>query len=354
MEEKTKEDIKNQIEYYLSDKNLEGDQFFHDLISKDKDGYLDLQYILQCNLIKKNKWTKDQIIESIKESEKIETNIDKTKIRRKGNKPLPPLDENKLLNRKRNREKENKDKNKDKEKTPIILTITSDKETEITWQDIESKYKSLNPTLSIIYTRFNKNEGNFGVDNPIDDLEHNDDKDKKEKENEKSNFNFVKEFDIDGIKFNVKICEGEELKKFMEENKSHLEFCLKQTSNKNKKRKKTNTILNESVYLGDQEFKDIAKIKEKINKLVREANDKMIVLNEEQTKFIKDLVKYHPDKKIREKVKDSPFIGVGKLNEHEYKKGFFGLDENKEKLYDFLVYKCPERIMTEDRKLKKK
>ena len=174
----------------------------------------------------------------------------------------------------------------------------------------------------------------------------------KKKKNEKSNLNFVKEFDIDGIKFNVKICEGEDLKKFMKENKSHLEFCLKHTNNKNKKRKKTNTILNESVYLGVEEFKDLAKIKEKINKLMREANDKMIVLNEEQTKFIKDLVKYHPDKKIREK-KDSTFIGVGKLNEHEYKKGFFGLDENKEKLYNFLIYKCPEKIMAEDRKLKK-
>ena len=114
MEEKVKEDIKNQIEYYFSDKNLEGDKFFHDLISKDKEGYLDLEYILQCNIIKKNKWTKDQILESIKESEKIEANTDKTKIRRKDNKPLPPLDENKLLNRKREREKENKNKNKKK------------------------------------------------------------------------------------------------------------------------------------------------------------------------------------------------------------------------------------------------
>ena len=231
MEEKVKEDIKKQIEYYLSDKNLEGDKFFHDLISKDKDGYLDLQYILQCNLIKKNKWTKDQIIESIKESENIEINTDKTKLRRKGNKLLPPLDEKKLLNRKRNREKENK--NKDKDKTPIIWTITSDKETEINWHDIESKYKSFNPTLSIIYTRYNINEGNFGI-STIDSCEHNDDdKDKKgkEKNNERLSFNFVKEFELDGIKFKVKICEGEELKKFMEENKSHLESCLK----KNKK-----------------------------------------------------------------------------------------------------------------------
>lgn len=346
MEEKTKEEIKKQIEYYLSDKNLEGDQFFHDLISKDKDGYLDLEYILQCNKIKKNKWTKEQILESIKESNKIETNKDKTKIRRKDNTPLPPLDENKILNRKRNREKEKKNKNE--EKTLIILSISSDKETEIKCQDIEEKYKSLNPTLSIIYTKFNKKEGYFG----INQIEKNVDNEENKNEKTDSNLNFVKEFDINGIKFNVKKCEGEELKKFMEENKSHLELCLKQAKRKNKKRKQTNTILKEAVYLGDEEFKDLAKIKEKISKIMKEGNDKMIVLNEEQTKFIKDLVQYHPDKKIIKKTENIPFIGVGKLNEHEYKKGFFGLDENKEKLYDFLIYKCPERIMTEDRKKK--
>ena len=344
MDDKTKDDIKSQIEYYLSDKNLKGDQFFHDLISKDKDGYLDLEYILQCNLIKKNNWTKDQILESLKNNEKIELNENKTKIRRKDNEPLPPLDENLLLNRKRNREKENKNKKEKERKLPIILTILSDKDTELKWQEIESKYKSLNPTLPIIYTRFNKNEGNFGILSPDDNDNNN------VEEKEKNNLNFVKEFDIDGIKFKVNICEGKDLAKFLEENKSHLEFCLKQTKKKNKK--KNNTILNESVQLGNEEFNDIAKIKEKIKKIMDEANDEMIVLDEEQTQFIKDLVKYHPDKKIRKKTEEIHFIGVGKLNEHEYKKGFFGLDENKEKKYDFLIYKCPERIMTEDRKKK--
>ena len=341
MNEKEKDDIKNQIEYYLSDKNLEGDQFFNDLISKDKDGYLDLEYILQCNLIKKNKWTKEQIIESLKNSENVEINENKTRIRRKGNKPLPPLDENKLLTRKRNREKE-KEKNKNKI-IPIILTVTSDKETELKWQDIESKYKSLNPSLSIIYTRFNKNEGHFGIIPP----ENNENSEEKEK----NNLNFVKEFEIEDAKFKVNICEGEKLEKFNNENKSHLELSLKQTKSK-KHKKKSNTNLNEVVNLGNEEFNDVAKIKEKIKKIMDEAKDKMIVLDEEQTKFIKDLVKFHPDKKIRKKTEEIPFIGVGKLHENEYKKGFFGLNEKKEKEYYFLIYKCPERILVEDRKKK--
>ena len=32
MDEKTKKEIKTQIEYYLSDSNLECDEFFHNLI----------------------------------------------------------------------------------------------------------------------------------------------------------------------------------------------------------------------------------------------------------------------------------------------------------------------------------
>ena len=341
MDEKTKNEVKGQIEYYLSDDNLEGDKFFHDIISKDKDGYLDLEYILQCNKVKKNKWTKEQIIESLKESEKVELNEAKTKIRRKDNKVLPPLNEEILINRKRNREKEQKSKSN--KNTPIVLSFSSDKETDINCEDIESKYKSINPSLSVVYTKFNKNEGHFVILPPEAG-----DNEKMDKEK----INFEKEFDIEGVKFNVKLCEGEDLDKFMKENESQIDMCTRKSKNK-KKKKKTNTMLKVAVTLGDEEFDDLSKIKEKIRNMINEVKDEMIVLDESQTKFIKDLVKFHPDKKIRKKTEEIPFIGVGKLKENEYKKGFFGLNDKKEKEYDFLVYKCPERIMTEDRKSEK-
>ena len=52
-------------------------------------------------------------------------------------------------------------------------------------------------------------------------------------------------------------------------------------------------------------------------------------------------------------MKDSHFIGVGKLDPHQYTKGFFGLNEKKEKIIEFLVHKCPEKIIIEDRKKSK-
>ena len=335
MDDKTKKEIKTQIEYYLSDSNLEVDEFFHKKILEDKDGYLNLDIIMQCNKIKKGGWTKEQIIESIKDSEKVELNGEKIKIRRKDNKELPPLNEKKLLNRKRMKEK----KTSGDKINPIILMFSSDKDNDIKWKDIESKFKTLNPTLSVLYTRFKKNEGHFGV-YPMASNKN---------EGEDEEINFTKEFEIDDIKFNVKLCTGKDLDKFMEENKSHLDLCVNKERNK-KINKKNNTTLYNPVQLGNEEFNDIAKIKDKIRKMMSQVQDDLIILDENQTKFIKDLVKYHPIKEICKNANECPFIGLGKLNPHQYTKGFFGLDENKNKKFDFLVHKCPEKILIADRK----
>ena len=337
MNEETQKEIRKQIEYYLSDMNLETDEFFYKVISNEKEGYLDLEYIMQCNKVKKAGWDKKMIIDSIKDSELIELNEQKTKIRRKGNKPLPELNEKKLLNKKRYREK------KENKINPIILIFTSDKDNELKWQDIEAKYKSLNPTLSVIYTRFKTNEGHFGIIPSGANLKN---------KNEKDKVNYTKEFNINGIKFSVKLCEGKELEKFMEENQSHLDLCVNKERDK-KLKKKNKTILKSLVKLGEEEFNDIAKIKEKIRKMISRVEDELIILDEKEIKFIKDLVKFHPDKEVNEKVNNAPFIGIGKIDPHQYTKAFFGLNDKKEKLFDFFVNKCPEKILIEDIKKNK-
>ena len=337
MNEETQKEIRKQIEYYLSDMNLETDEFFYKVISNEKEGYLDLEYIMQCNKVKKAGWDKKMIIDSIKDSELIELNEQKTKIRRKGNKPLPELNEKKLLNKKRYREK------KENKINPIILIFTSDKDNELKWQDIEAKYKSLNPTLSVIYTRFKTNEGHFGIIPSGANLKN---------KNEKDKVNYTKEFNINGIKFSVKLCEGKELEKFMEENQSHLDLCVNKERDK-KLKKKNKTILKSLVKLGEEEFNDIAKIKEKIRKMISRVEDELIILDEKEIKFIKDLVKFHPDKEVNEKVNNAPFIGIGKIDPHQYTKAFFGLNDKKEKLFDFFVNKCPEKILIADIKKNK-
>lgn len=64
--------IKKQVEFYLSDKNLSTDAFFHNKISESKEGYIDLGLIMNCNKIKQLTEDTDEIIEAIKDSTEVE------------------------------------------------------------------------------------------------------------------------------------------------------------------------------------------------------------------------------------------------------------------------------------------
>lgn len=323
--EELKKRIKNQIEFYLSDENLETDKFFNDLLSKSKDGYIDLSYILNCNIIKDNNITKEEIYEILKDSEKIEINEEKTKIRRKSLDKIPEINEDKILEKKRKRDKEKK-REKQEKRHPIILTINSNKNIEISQEKIKNVYKYLNPKLEIINFEFKDNEGYIAI----------------KKKEATSKFDYARIFEIDDVIFNVKLCEGKELINYWNKN-SHL---LSEENEDNKKIKKEKIKikprkLKEAIYLGDEKFDDLNEIKNKIITITENKN-----LNEEEIKFMKDLIKYHPDKDIIEKVIKSDFI-IAEKNE-ENKDIYFGLDKNKEKIVDFQVYKCIEKIMIND------
>jgi hypothetical protein len=82
-------EIRTQVEYYLSDKNLEKDAFFHNKIKEDKEGYLDLEHVMNCNKIKTQGISKDAIRAAVKESTLVEIDATGERIRRKGNTALP-------------------------------------------------------------------------------------------------------------------------------------------------------------------------------------------------------------------------------------------------------------------------
>ena len=325
--EEIKKRIKNQIEFYLSDENLETDKFFNELISQSNEGYIDISTILNCNIIKESNLTKEEIFEILKDNENVELNKEKTKIRRKNNKKIPEINEKKLLEKKRKREKEKK-REKQEKKHPIILTITSNKDTEINPEQIKNVYIALNPKLEIIQIEFNINIGYIAI----------------KKKEETSKLNFVKIFEINDIIFNVKLCEGKELINFWDKN-SHLlsEENLNNKKSQKVKIRKKKRKLKEAINLGNKKYDDFNEIKNEIDKITENKE-----LNEEQIKFIKDLIKYHPDKNIVEKVIKSEIIEVKKNEEN--KNIFFAFNKNKEKLVEFQVYKCTEKIILDDNK----
>ena len=218
MSEKTdnKEDknlvIKEQIEYYLSDKNLEHDTFFHQKISEDSNGYLDLELFLKCNKIKNAGWTLDEIKEGIKLSNNIELNKDETKVRRKDNKPLPELV---LLAKKRKKDK----KEEKEEKEPKVLIFNCKEPNKSNWKDVCKKFEEENKELNVIYKRFKDTTGHIVI-RPNEDEEE---------------INFKDKFICDDIEYEVKKCEGDDLINFFKDHGEHYQSCIKMKKNKNNK-----------------------------------------------------------------------------------------------------------------------
>ena len=234
MEEKLKKEeeknftIKEQIEYYLSDKNLEHDSFFHQKISEDPNGYLDLDFLLKCNKIKNAGWTINEIKEGIKLSEIIELDKEEKKVRRKDNKPLPELI---LLSKKRKKEKEDKKEEKE-EKEPIVLIFTCKEPNKSNWKDICKKFEEENEDLNVIYKRFKDTTGHIVISPKKDDKE--------------GEIKFKDKFMFNDVEFEVKKCEGDDLINFFKDHGNHYQMCVKSKKNKknNKKGKKNKNKIN--------------------------------------------------------------------------------------------------------------
>jgi len=181
-----KAELKKQVEYYLSDKNLAGDRFFHEKISESKDGWIDLTFILACNKIKqfKLKNPAEEVAEAVKDSSEVEVSADSKQIRRKGSKALPELSAAKKRDAKAASKEESKkeDTKEDEDKlpeldargnpvlsnadfeNPIIIHFkpaTPAADFKISWKDVEAAVRKNFPRLKIVYSRADPQEGDL-------------------------------------------------------------------------------------------------------------------------------------------------------------------------------------------------
>ena len=335
-------EIKNQIEYYLSDANLEKDYFFHEKISSSSEGYLPLQLLLKCNKIKNKGWTKEDLKKGIQLSKEIELDETGEKVRRKYNSELPEL---LLLAKKRKNEKgkrgsKKEDKKEEEEKEEEektidknekgILKITCKEKTESPWKKIHEEFTKVNPDLNVEYGRFKEKEGNIGIllkkDQKFEDVK------------------FVDKFKVDEIEFKVEKCEGGDLINFWKEHGSHYEYCLKKREkhNKNKEsRQKNKKYLSKPVRLGKKEYNNIDLVKAQTKKILNKYKDN-VKLEGEDKDFILDLLKYHHN--YDEKVKDMDYIVAAPNEMHKYSRCFYIIDKNNNKK-DFSSKKCIENII---------
>ena len=342
--DKDKNIIKEQIEYYLGDENLKQDTFFHQKISEDPNGYLELECLLKCNKCKKAGWTVDDLKEGIKLSDKLELDKTEKKVRRKDNKALPELV---LLAKKRKKEEEKEDDKEEENREPVILMFTCEEPNDSNWKDVCQVFKDENPELNIIYSRFKDDLGHIAVI-PKSDEE----------------LKFKDKFSFLDVEYTVKKCEGEDLINFYKEHEKHYKMCVEmhkrknkkskknkskgKNKNKNKKEKKDNNInlsqnvpLKEEVTLGEKKFKDVALIRAETRRIINDTKDDE-KLKEKDHKFVLDLLKYHHN--YDKKSKDLDHITVGKPKEYDSSRCFIIVNKKNEK-DDFSVNKCIENLV---------
>merc|ERR1719436_1319808 len=60
--------VRKQVEYYMSDDNLKHDKFFHEKISSDGEGWLDMALVLTCNKMKALRATREDVVTALKDS----------------------------------------------------------------------------------------------------------------------------------------------------------------------------------------------------------------------------------------------------------------------------------------------
>ena len=336
-------EIKEQIEYYLSDENLKHDSFFHQKISADPNGYLYLDELLKCNKIKKAGWTKEDLRGGIEQSTLIELDKEtKDKVRRKDNKPLPDLV---LLSKKRKKEESKNEKEEEDEKEerePVILLINCKEKNETKWKDICETFKEESPDVEVIYMRFKDTEGHIAVIPKTEEVK------------------FKEKFVCENNEYTVKKCEGDDLVEFFKNHGSHYEMCKKMNERKNKRNKNKkqnkkkkkenkkvkvstndNCSLKSDVTLGGKKYGDVAVIKAESRRIINDSKDGE-PLNEQDQKFILDLLKYHAN--YEEKVKNLDYITVGKPEKYESSRCFLVVDKKKEK-HDFSVQKCLDNLI---------
>jgi len=343
------EQICKQVEYYLSDQNLKKDKFFHDKVSSDPEGYIDVSFILSCNKIKVFTSNKDDLLKSLEGSILVERHPSDDRVRRVNNRSLPKFEETK--DGKKNVKKHDNgpeevvstdsvmDELQEKDfDDPIMFSVKRNEEGKTSWKDIENAIKSDFSELRLVYTRMSEeNEGHIGLSS--------------RRKNEEAIKRLVENgLKIGDITLEIKKIEGKDLDSFWEQHGSHFVFCsnqkksfLKKRAKKlraekgeeapKKKAKKTFTI-------SGVEYEDINKVKSKSRAILNLKKNGEVIEGKDKD-FLLELLKQH--EKYEQKSKDLKDIIVNDHPEHENTRCFFVV-RNDGTQEDFSVSKCIQNL----------
>lgn len=347
--------VQKQVEYYLSDENLKQDAFFHSKISSSENGFIPIQFLLNCNKMKKLTEDKEIIKKAIEKSSLLELGKNDT-LKRKNDK-LPVLS---LLSKKRGTDKNTEAASNEKvskeirEDEVVIYTIKTSKCIDVTWKVIQESIIKNNPDLIISYLRFTKDAGHLGLANKnipnlkINEFPLQEDEDKDEK-----------------TIITISKSSADDLVDFWKQHGSHLKLCLSKDLNRNNKnnkngkgkdkdkrsnkkneddddlfKKKSITKLNKPITLGHHKFIDIKDIRQKSRTIMNNIKEGEKPLTHD-AKFLEDILAFHPN---QEKAKNMDYFTVGQNPNYPDSKCFIIYKKDGSKI-DFSVNKCLDKII---------
>lgn len=336
------ERIRTQLEYYLSDKNLETDAFFHSKITENPEGWLDIDHIMNCKKLKTLSTDRKVVADSIEGSKEVEISEDQLKIRRIGNSKLPEL---KVMKTRKRDQKEQEKKEEDAKgelnerhfKNPKILAFSIEAKEKANWRDLEKDFALLYPSLRILYSRADEEQtGHLAVCN----LGLNqDDLDKLYKTGIESL----------GKQFTFKECDKEELNKFWADHGTHYQMCagqklrrlkkLLRDKEKDAKRKKL-TEKEKTFTIAGITYSNSNKVKAKAKAIIAQKKDGEVLEGYEE-EFMKHILGFH--ERAADKLKDFSHFTVGKHPEFKQTRCFLVVRKSGEE-EDFSVSKCIENM----------
>ena len=185
-----------------------------------------------------------QIVEAVNKSAKLELNPEKTNIGRKNNPPVPEFSKTGKRREQPEDEKEEMEYLKESDlNDPIVLEMVGPAEAKNSWRQVETAYKGMFPTRKVLYSRFDKGNGQVLISSHKQDVE---------KVCEKV---VIK---LDTEEFVIQKLEKEGLEKFWAEHGNHYNLCtnkklsLSKLKRKKAEKEKRNPTI--SVTLGDYTY----------------------------------------------------------------------------------------------------
>jgi hypothetical protein len=303
--------VRKQIEYYLSDENLKYDKFFHEKITSDKDGWLDLNLVLTCNKMKTMKATKEDVMAALKES-KIEIRDDQAAVRRPGNAPLPKLEQ---------RPQHQKKSSIHAHDGGVVACLSGIPE-EQSWMQIKEKLKEKLPAKVQLWfvSEVNDKHQCFIATSPFE-----------------GDAKFFEDLELEAgnAKVKTEVCHNDMLHTALKLLPKHIRDKRERESRKRQKER------NRPIVVGTQKFVNVAALRGRVKEILNSRSDgEQLKAEGTDFKLIKALLGYHP--KGEAKSADLVGIKVGKSTQGDSRCFYMIKKDGTEE--DFSAKKCLDAI----------